>query len=129
MTYVVDTYALIEWFIQGNENYRKHFEAIDSKGAFVTELTVMEFYHKVFHSTGKDKADEALDVILGNMKVIDLNLEMIKQSAIFRSEMLREKRQLSYADSVNYIAAKGMRLKLLTGDNDFKGLENVEFVK
>ena len=129
MMYVVDTYALIEWFIQGNENYRKHFEEIDNKGAFVTELTVMEFYHKVFHNAGKDKADEALDVILGNMKVIDLNLDLIKQSAIFRSEMLHRKRELSYADSVNFIAAKGLRLKLLTGDNDFKGLENVEFVK
>ena len=129
MTYVVDTYALIEWFIQGNENYKKYFETIDDKDAFVTELTVLEFYHKVFHRAGKEKADEALDIILGNMKVIDLNLDLIKQSAMFRSQMLREKRELSYADCVNYIAAKGLRIKLLTGDNDFKGLDNVEFVK
>ena len=129
MTYVVDTYALIEWFIQGNENYKKYFETIDDKGAFVTELTVLEFYHKVFHRAGKEKAEEALDIILGNMKVIDLNLDLIKQSAMFRSQMLREKRELSYADCVNYIAAKNLRIKLLTGDNDFKGLDNVEFVK
>ena len=129
MTYVVDTYALIEWFIQGSENYRKHFKAIDSMGAFVTELTVLEFYHKIFHRAGKEKAEEALDIILGNMKVIDLNLDMIKLSAVFRSEMLRERRELSYADCVNYIAAKGLRIKLLTGDSDFKGLDNVEFVK
>ena len=127
--YVVDTYALIEWFIQGNENYSKYFEAIDKSGAFVTELTILELYHKVFHSAGKEKADEILDIILGNMKILDLNLDLIKEAAIFRSKMLSKKTGVSYTDSVNYIAAKNLGVKLLTGDNDFKGLENIEFVK
>lgn len=35
----------------------------------------------------------------------------------------------SYADSVNYIAAKRLGIKLLTGDRAFTGMENVEFVK
>ena len=127
--YLVDTYALIEWFVHGNENYGKYFEIIDTKGAFVTELTILELYHKVFHSAGKEKAGEILDIVLGNMKILDLNLDVIKGAAIFRSKMLKEKKSFSYTDSVNYTAAKSLGIRLLTGDNDFKGMDNVEFVK
>lgn len=128
MTYVVDTYALIEWLVHRNENYRKYFESIEKRGGFITELTILEFYHKIFHKGGKEIADDVLDIILGNMKVIDLNLNLIKEAAIFRSSMLREK-ELSYADAINYIAAKILKIKLLTGDDDFRSLDFVEFVK
>lgn len=127
--YVIDTYALLEWFVQGNENYQKYFEIMDEKGGFITELTILEFYHRVFHRLGKEKADEVLDIITGNMKIIDLNLDLIKEAAVFRSVMLKKKEELSYTDCVNYIAAKNLKVKLLTGDNDFRTLENVEFVK
>lgn len=127
--YLIDTYALIEWLVQGNDNYKKYFESMDKEGGFLTELTVLEFYYTVFHRLGKEKGDEALDIILGNNKVIDLTLGMIKEAAIFRSLMINKKKNLSYADSVNYVAAKTLKVKLLTGDNDFKNVENVEFVK
>lgn len=127
--YVIDTYALMEWFVQGNENYRKYFEQVEKKGCFVTELTILEFYHRVFHKSGKENADETINIILSSMSVVDLNLKLIKRAAAFRSIMLRKKQALSYADCVNYVAAKNLKVKLLTGDNDFKGLENVEFVK
>jgi len=127
--YIVDTYALIEWLVHRNENYRKYFEFMEKKGGFITELTLLEFYHKIFHRAGKEKAEEVLDIILCNMKIIDLNLEIIKEAAAFRSLMLNKGRELSYTDSVNYVAAVNLKIKLLTGDNDFKGFENVEFVK
>jgi predicted nucleic acid-binding protein len=127
--YLVDTYALIEWFIHNNRNFANYFKSMDKDAGFITELTILEFYRTIIHRTSKEKADEALDLVLGNMNVIDLNLELIKDAAILRSEMLKEKKGLSYADAVNYVAAKNMKIKLLTGDNDFKNLENVEFVK
>ena len=43
--------------------------------------------------------------------------------------MLKEKKALSYADCINYSIAEKMNLKLLTGDEDFRDLKNVEFVK
>ena len=55
--------------------------------------------------------------------------EIIKNAGIFRSEMLKKKKSLSYADCINYSIANKLKLKLLTGDDDFKRLKNVEFVK
>lgn len=127
--YLVDTYALIEWFVQGNDNYRKYFEALDEEKGFITELTVLELYHRVFHKLGKEKAEEALDIILGNFTVTDLSLDLIKEAAVFRSDMIKKKKKLSYADCINYTTAKNLKIKLLTGDNEFKDIENVEFIK
>jgi predicted nucleic acid-binding protein len=112
-----------------NENYRKYFELIEKKGGFVSELTILEFYHKIFHNGSKEKSDAAIDILLSNTKVIDLSLELIKEAAVFRSDMLKKGRSLSYADSINYVSAKKLKVKLLTGDNDFRGMEQVEFVK
>jgi predicted nucleic acid-binding protein len=36
---------------------------------------------------------------------------------------------LSYADCINYSIARKLKIKLLTGDEDFRGLSGVEFVK
>ena len=41
----------------------------------------------------------------------------------------RRKVSLSYADGLGYEVAQRMEIKFLTGDEAFKGLENVEFVK
>ena len=127
--YLVDTYALIEWLVHNNVNYRKYFEIMDKEGGFVTELVVFELYHRVYHKADKEKADAILDLVTGNLKVIDMSLELIKEAAIFRSEMLKKKKDLSYADCLAYIAARHLKVKVLTGDKEFEGLDNVEFVK
>jgi len=36
---------------------------------------------------------------------------------------------LSYAGALGYVIAKRMRVRFLTGDDTFDGVENVEFVK
>jgi len=46
-----------------------------------------------------------------------------------RLDRTRRKVNLSYADALGYEVAQRMGTKLLTGDEAFKGLENVEFVK
>ena len=38
-------------------------------------------------------------------------------------------KRLSIPDAIGYIISKKLGVKFLTGDNDFKNLSNVEFVK
>jgi len=46
-----------------------------------------------------------------------------------RLEYGRRKVNLSHADALGCEVAQRMGMKFLTGDEAFKGLENVEFVK
>ena len=130
MPFLVDTYALMEWFIWANKNYKKYFEQIQQrKNSYVSEITLVELFHHVYHNKGKDKAEIIYSSVVNYLNIVKMDEEIIKNAGIFRSKMLKKKKALSYADCINYSIAGKMNLKLLTGDEDFKGIQNVEFVK
>jgi len=43
--------------------------------------------------------------------------------------MKSNKSNLSYVDCIGYILAKELKVGFLTGDREFEGMDNVEFVK
>lgn len=125
--FLLDTYALIEWYAQGNLNYAPYFEP-DVEG-YITKTTLLEFYHQIYHNLGKEKAEAYYTYITAYAEITELTEDIIKEAARFRTEMLRKKRKPSYGDCINYVTAKKIGAKLLTGDKEFKDLEDVEFVK
>jgi len=128
-SYLVDTYALFEWYVDGNPAYRPYFIEMEGEQSFTTHLTLLEFYYGIFHEAGKAAADEMIEIILSYLKIIPLDLKTIKDAAIFRSEGLKQKKKYSYADSVNYSIARHLHVPFLTGDQAFKDVPNVAFVK
>ena len=60
------------------------------------------------------------------------NLLGFKDNEIFSAskfKLANIKRRISYSDAIGYIIAKENELKFLTGDKEFKDMDNVEFVK
>lgn len=127
MGIVFDTYALLAWFRDGDERYGKFFESREQK--FITLLILMEFYFFLYHFSGKEKADEYRRVLQLNFKMIPASARTAVAAAIMRSKMLRQKRKMSYTDCTTYVLALEHNHKVLTGDEHFRGLENVLFVK
>ena len=126
----MDTYALMEWFVWDNQNYKKYFEQIQQKkNSFVSEITLVELFHHIYHKEGKDEAEIIYSSVVNYLNIAKMDHEIIKSAGIFRSNMLKKKKALSYADCINYSIAEKMKIKLLTGNEDFKGIQNVEFVK
>ena len=120
----------MEWFIWENPNYKKYFLQIQNKKtSYVSEITLVELYHHIYHNEGEEIADLIYSSVTNHLNVAKINDKIIKKAGVFRSEMLKKKRSLSYADCLNYSIAGELKVKLLTGDEDFKGLKNVEFVK
>jgi predicted nucleic acid-binding protein len=128
-SYLVDTYALFEWYVDGNPAYRPYFVEMEGEESYTTYLTLLEFYHGIFHEAGKGTADEMLDLVLSYLRVVPLDVRSVKDAAIFRSEGLKAKKKYSYADSVNYVTAKHLHVPFLTGDQAFRDVPNVAFVK
>lgn len=126
---VIDTYALFEWIVYQNQKYKKYFAKINEEGGLITELVLMEFYHKVLHSTGKEEADKFFNIITAKTETVKLNTERIKKTGIKRSQTLKQKKKLSYADCLNLVIAEEFNAKVLTGDKEFKGMEKTEFVE
>jgi len=122
VAYFLDTYAIIE-FLKSNKAYEKYFKQRN----ITTRLDLMELYYKSLRDFGKKLADKFYSMFL--VFVVDFDDETIKEAMEFRLEMHKKGKGLSYTDAIGYIVAKKNKVEFLTGDEEFKGLPNVKFVK
>lgn len=118
--YVFDTYALIE-IIRGNKNYK----AYENARVIITEIILAELCLSLIRELGRVKSFSYVDKYSEFVKAV--GKEVIKKAMVYRFE--HPQRNLSMADCIGYCLAKGLGIKFLTGDKEFKDVEGVEFVK
>lgn len=120
--YFFDTYALIS-ITHGKEAYRKYAES----DVVTTRLNLMEAYYQLLRESDELTAGLYYD---GAMRhVVDFTDADIKDAMKFRLEMKRKGKNLSYMDAMGYTIASRLKIRFLTGDREFEGLPNVEYVK
>ena len=120
-TFFFDTYAFFE-MIEGNKNYDQYLNGIS---VVTTKLNLMELFYGLLKNYDEKIADEYYDELI--KYTIEIDDDLIKKAMIFRLE--NKKKDLSYTDCLGYVLAKERNILFLTGDNGFKDLPNVEFVK
>ena len=120
VNYFFDSYALIEVF-KGNSNYDKY---ADTK----TVTTYFNLY-EAYYSLKNKGVNDRIEDFFNSVKVFCINLkfEWIKEATDFK--LKHKKENMSYVDCLGYIISKELEIKFLTGDKEFKDLDNVEFVK
>ncbi|MEK6917980.1 MAG: PIN domain-containing protein [Nanoarchaeota archaeon] len=115
-----DTYALFE-IIHENKNYIPYLKV----GVMTTKLNLMELHYRLLSLYGKEIADTAFKRFLPfSVEFLD---DDIKEANQFK--LINKKKKLSYVDCLGYIISRKRNVKFLTGDIQFKDVENVEFVK
>ncbi|MFA4819442.1 MAG: PIN domain-containing protein [Candidatus Aenigmatarchaeota archaeon] len=119
-TFFFDTYALIE-LIKGNSNYEKYKNA----NKLTSMLNLLELYYALLLNYNERVAEVYYKIFLNF--AISYNEETIKNAAKFR--FLNRSKNLSYVDYLGYIMSIENNVKFLTGDKEFKSMNNVEFVK
>ncbi len=87
----------------------------------------METYYAVLRDHGEVAAEKAYSATA--KYAVEFGDEDVKDGMKKRLELRKRKLDLSYADALGYAVSQRLRLRFLTGDNAFKNLENVEFVK
>ncbi|HJX05205.1 MAG TPA: PIN domain-containing protein [Candidatus Nanoarchaeia archaeon] len=119
--YFFDTYAFIE-AINGNKNYQPYM-----KGSTIitTMLNLMELHYITLKDIGERMADTHYEFFKG--LAIEISDDIIKKANRFR--YANRKKGLSYVDCISYTIARMRGIPFLTGDNAFKGMEGVEFVR
>ncbi len=88
---------------------------------------MMETYYAVLRDHGQNAAEKAYSATA--KYTVEFDEEDLKSAMNKRFELRRRKLDLSYADALGYTLSLRLRVKFLTGDDAFKNLENVEFVK
>lgn len=118
MRYFFDTYAFFE-IINGNPNYSAYLE----NEAVTTAFNLAELNYGLKKGMSKLLSDEYISKYW--QYAVEVTLDDIKNAM----DLKTNKRKLSIPDAVGYTVAKRLNVKFLTGDSDFEGMENVEFIK
>lgn len=118
--YFFDSYAVIE-IIKGNPAYA----AYNKCEVVLTKLILFEVYFKLIKEFTEVDANKFLAESYS--LAIDFGSDVIKYAAKFRLDKM--KKNLSMTDCIGYVLAKSLEIRFLTGDEQFKGMENVEFIK
>lgn len=122
---LIDSHGWIEYFAEGPlaQKYAKYVESANSS-EYVTPATVLyEVYKKIKSSKGEELALQVVSFIIKNTAIISVD----KETAINAAEIsIRTK--LSMADALIKAVAEYSDAKIITGDEHFKGLENVVFI-
>lgn len=122
VSYFIDTYAMIE-YLSGNKRYSKYF----GNDLHTSKLNLMEMYFLVLREQGEKVADRSY----ATFRVFETSFddEDVKEAMKMRLRLKAGKTHLSYTDALGYQLSKKLGMKFLTGDDAFKHLANVEFVK
>lgn len=118
-TFVYDNYAIIE-IIRGNKNYEKYLD----KKIIINDFIFAELCYVL----KRDKYPNPEKYIKRFAEfIVHASPEVINIAMLFRFN--NKKRRMSMTDCISYFMAKDLGIKFLTGDKEFKALDNVEFVK
>ncbi len=116
-----DTYALYE-LLADNPSYKPYSSNI---AVVTTRLQLMELHYGLLRAYGKEEADKAYERF--KEFCVDVDDQTIKQATTFRHQHYT--RKLSYIDCIGYVIARKFSIPFLTGDEQFKDFDGVEFVK
>ena len=121
--YFFDTYALI-CLVQDKESYKRFADSI----ILTSQFNLVELYYSVLQDFGEKKAKE-IYLTFKNC-LMEVSDEIIFKAMDFRLKIKKDapKSNISYIDCIGYECAKASKVKFVTGDKEFKGIENVEFV-
>jgi uncharacterized protein len=120
-SFFFDTYAIYE-LIEGNKQYEPYGSGL---AIITTKLNLMELHYVLLVKYDKGVANYYYDEF--ERFAVDIDGPIIKAANEFRA--LMKGKRLSYVDCIGYILAKARNAKFLTGDKEFQGLENVQFIK
>lgn len=114
-----DAYAIIE-VIKGNPKYAKFGGSV-----FITNtLHLSEVYYALMRDFNEQIANEMIRRL--NFEFIEMTEDIALRAAKFKFD--NRTKNMSYTDCLGYISAIKNNFIFLTGDKDFKDIENVEHI-
>jgi len=124
MQKVLDAYALMA-YLEKEPGYEKirdmfsHFAETDKK-ALMTAVNWGEIYYITLRVKGTEEAEQIMKIVdTFPIEIIEVDKSIAKQAAIYKSS-----KKMSYADCFSAALAKIKKAELITGDKEFKQLEN-----
>jgi predicted nucleic acid-binding protein len=129
MKYVIDSYAWIEYFM-GTQAGKKAKPIIDSSEEKITPtICLAEVYAKTLKVESQELAEKQRVFIKEKSALAVLDEPIAVESARIQTKMKKEIDGWGLADSIVYATAQLKKAEVVTGDEHFRKLKNVLFIK
>ena len=122
--FVLDSFAVLAFL--GNEKGRDQVsrllhEAADHKAVILMSvINLGEVWYQIARDFSFDRADEIVAELIGfEIEMVGVDWALARQSAVFKA-----KGGISYADCYTAALAKARNATVVTGDKEFKRVEN-----
>ncbi len=129
MRYVIDSYAWIEYFMgtEAGENARSIIENSEEK--ITPTICLSEVYAKTLKTKGLELAEGQKAYIKEKSALAQLDEPIAVEAAKTDVRMKKEIDGWGLADSIVYATALVKKAEVVTGDQHFRNLKNVVFIK
>jgi predicted nucleic acid-binding protein len=120
MTVLIDSWAWIEYWKGGKlaQSAAKYIEGEEE--AIVSPINIAEIYHWISKYYNERTADTRISLVERRCYMIPVERDIAIEAA-----KIKKRNQLGLADSVILATARSVQGKLVTGDPDFKSVDNV----
>jgi len=120
-TFYFDTYALVEISLS-NPKYSPYKDNIK------VILNKLNLFELCYYFKRKGMIQRSKEIFQEYSKYnVDYDDEILMKAAEMKLKYL--KKRISFVDCIGYLLAKKNNAKFLTGDEHFRNMDNVEFVK
>jgi predicted nucleic acid-binding protein len=132
-SYIIDTYAWIEYF-KASEMGEVAKEFIESEHSVTPTIVVSEISRKLRKDIdlGNETLEgrlRRLEFIRATSRIVDLDFEIALEAGEISEDLKAEAKGWGLADSIVLCTARSLKGKVVTGDEHFRRLDNVVFVK
>jgi predicted nucleic acid-binding protein len=129
MKYVIDSYAWIAYFM-GTEAGEKAKPIIEGTEEKITPtICLAEVYAKTLKVESQELAEKQRLFIKEKSALAPLDELTAVESAKIQAKMKKEIADWGLADSIVYATGQTKKAEVVTGDEHFKKLKNVLFIK
>ncbi|MBS7621502.1 type II toxin-antitoxin system VapC family toxin [Candidatus Bathyarchaeota archaeon] len=129
MRYVIDSYAWIEYFMgtKAGEKAKPIIEGLEEK--ITPTICLAEVYAKTTKAESPELAEKQRTFIKEKSALAPLDETIAIESAKIDIEMKKKVKGWGLADSIVYATGIIKKAEIVTGDEHFKNLKNVIFIK
>ena len=131
--YIIDAYAWIEYF-KASKMGETAKEYIESEHSVTPTIVVSEISRKLRKdiALGNETREgrlRRLEFIRATSRIMELDFEIAIEAGGISEDLKVEMKGWGLANSIILCTAKSLKGKVVTGDEHFRPLENVIFVK
>ena len=127
-SFVIDAYAWIEYFdgSKQGEVVAKIIE--DSNNSIYTNIITIAELASHFRRKNYDFAD-AKKIILSLSTIYNINFEFAEKAGVMHAVIRNDRKHMGIADIFILLTAEKLKAKVVTGDEDFRGLKESFMIK